>query len=244
MKNFLRFDNNKLDIVISTKENGNMLYQMGGAEVYENYQRLSQSTGIDLNKIVRVILKNSSEFIEVDRAKGGEGVLPDKQNLMGYDGIITKDKNLYIAITTADCFPVIIHDPVNDILGLAHCGWRGIVEQLEVKIMNKMIEMGSSIDDLEITYGPGICRDCYIQHNEYLRDVFIQQYCYPLDIIEDVDGHYAVDIKLASQYNLREAGYAGDFKELNLCNYCDDRLFSVRRDGKETGRIVNLVAML
>lgn len=243
MKNFFRFQDDKLDIVITTKANGNMLYSKGGSEVEESYKNLSQAAGIDLNKVVRVVLKNGSEFIEVDSSLSGEGVLPNKQNLE-YDGLITSEKNLYIAITTADCFPVIIHDPIKNILGLAHCGWRGIVEQLEVKIMNKMLELGSQINNLEITYGPGICGNCYIQHNEYLRDIFIKQYSYPLDVIEEKAEHYSVDIKLASQYNLREAGYKGIFNDLNLCNYCDERLFSVRRDGADTGRILNLVAMI
>ncbi len=244
MEKFLRFQRGKLDMVLSTTATGNMLYSMGGQEVYEHYKDFSSASGVDLNNMVRVILKNGSEFIEVNKSHGGEGVLPDKQNLVGFDGLITKEKNLYIAITTADCFPVIIHDPVKGILGLAHCGWRGIVEQLEVKILNHMLKLGSSMEDVEITYGAGICSDCYVQHDDYLRDIFIQQYCYPNDVIYDKDGVYTVDIKLASQYNLREAGFKGSFNDLNLCSFCDKRLYSVRRDGRDTGRIINLVAMI
>lgn len=244
MENFLRFRQNGLDILLTTKANGNMLYQRGGPEVFKSYTNLAAETGIELNKIVRVVLANSSQFIKVSSHLGGEGVFPEKQNLKGYDGLITSEKGLYLGITTADCFPVIIHDPVKNHLGLAHCGWRGIVEKLEVKIFEEIIKMGSNLEDIIITYSGGICASCYVQHDEYLREVFINKYRYPENIIGKAAEHYTVDIKKASQSNLREAGYNKDFIDLNICNFCDERLFSVRRDGKDAGRILNLVGML
>lgn len=244
MENFLRFMENGLDILLTTKANGNMLYQRAGSEVLGSYKKLSEETGIQLNKIVRVVLANGSKYIKVDGSLGGEGAFPDRQNLKGYDGIITSEKGLYLGITTADCFPVIIHDPVKNNLGLAHCGWRGIVEKLEVKIYDEIIKMGSNPNDISITYSGGICPSCYVQHDEYLREIFIKKYGYPKDVIGETDENYTVDIKKASQYNLREAGFKKDFIDLNICNFCDQRLFSVRRDGKDTGRILNLVGML
>ena len=230
--------------MLTTKSNGNMLYQRGGSEVFESYKKLSEKSGVDLTKIVRVVLANGSEFVKADSSLGGEGAFPDKQNLKGYDGIITSEKGLYLGITTADCFPVIIHDPVKNHLGLAHCGWRGIVEKLEVKIFNEIINMGSKLEDIQIIYSGGICASCYVQHDEYLRDIFMNKYGYPADVIGKSGEHYTVDIKKASQYNLREAGFSKDFIDLKICNYCDERLYSVRRDGKDTGRTLNLVGML
>lgn len=244
MENFLRFNQNGLDVLLTTKNLGNMLYQKGGQEVYNSYKILSEQSGIELNKMVRIVLANGSNFIEVDGSLGGEGAFPNKQNLKGYDGLITKEKGLYLGITTADCFPVIIHDSSKNYLGLAHCGWRGIVEKLEVKILNELLEMGSNIKNISIIYSGGICSSCYVQHDDYLRDVFLNKYSYPKDIIGKKGEHYSVDIKKASQYNLREAGYKRDFIDLDVCNYCDERLFSVRRDGKDTGRTLNLVGML
>ncbi|SET20041.1 polyphenol oxidase family protein [Anaerobranca gottschalkii] len=244
MEKYFRFMENGLDIITTTKGCGNMLYQRGGKEVWDNYLTLSKESGIPLNRIVRVVLKNGSEFIKVDNSHGGEGVYPDKQNLQGLDGLITTEKNLYLGITTADCYPVIIHDKKKSFLGLAHCGWRGIVEGLEVKILNELIQMGSNLDDIQIVYGPGICGNCYIQHDQYLKDIFINKYNYPEDIINPQGKYYSVDIKKASQHNLKKAGFKGSFIDLNICNYCDERFFSVRREGKDTGRMLNLVCCI
>jgi hypothetical protein len=244
MEKYFRFLKNGLDIITTTKGCGNMLYQRGGKEVWDNYLTLSKESGIPLDRIVRVVLKNGSEFIKVDSSHGGEGVYPDKQNLQGFDGLITTEKNLYLGITTADCYPVIVHDKKKSFLGLAHCGWRGIVEGLEVKILNELIEMGSNLDDIQIVYGPGICGNCYIQHDQYLKDIFINKYNYPEDIINPQGKYYSVDIKKASQHNLKKAGFKGSFIDLNICNFCDERLFSVRREGKDTGRMLNLVCCI
>jgi len=62
-----------------------------------------------------------------------------------------------LGITTADCFPLILHDPENKAVGLAHCGWRGIARRLEQKLLTAMArDFGTSPNDVVSAPASGI----------------------------------------------------------------------------------------
>ena len=44
------------------------------------------------------------------------------------DALVTSDKSLILGITTADCLPIIFYDPKNQVIGIAHAGWKGLVK--------------------------------------------------------------------------------------------------------------------
>jgi hypothetical protein len=46
------------------------------------------------------------------------------------DALVSKDKGLILAISVADCYPILFHDPVNQVIGAAHAGWRGTVAKI------------------------------------------------------------------------------------------------------------------
>ena len=54
------------------------------------------------------------------------------------DGLITARKNVYLSITIADCLPVIIYDFKKEVIGLLHCGWKGIEKNIIEKALKKM----------------------------------------------------------------------------------------------------------
>ena len=40
----------------------------------------------------------------------------------GHDALVTKDPDVTLAIFTADCGCLLLHDPVAGVIGAAHCG--------------------------------------------------------------------------------------------------------------------------
>ncbi|WP_353893132.1 polyphenol oxidase family protein [Proteinivorax hydrogeniformans] len=239
-----KFNNDGLNIFVSTTDIGS--FKTDAATKLppaESFKRLHEKTGVPLDRIVRPNLANDCYHKKVNLADGGRGVLTSKEIIKDIDGLITTDVGLYLAITTADCYPIVLHDFRKNILALAHGGWRGVVGRLEVSLLKRMLTLGARLEDISVTYVAGICDKCYVQHDQYLYDVFINKYRYPSNIVGKKGDFYTVDIAAASQHNLRQAGYRGSFNNLNLCNFCDEKLFSVRRDGRNTGRIITLVGM-
>ncbi|WP_350343501.1 polyphenol oxidase family protein [Proteinivorax tanatarense] len=239
-----KFSENSLDIFVSTTDLGSFKIDTASKiPPRQSFNNLNNQTKVPLDKIVRPNLANGSDYVEVSLKDGGRGVVASKDTIDNKDGLITKDKGLYLSITTADCYPIVLHDPKQSILALAHGGWRGVVGKLEIKLLKHMVSIGAKLEDISVIYVAGICKECYVQHDQYLYDVFINKYNYPASIVGKKDNLYSIDIAAASQHNFRQVGFNGNFKNLCLCNFCNPKLFSVRRDGKNTGRILTLVGM-
>jgi copper oxidase (laccase) domain-containing protein len=65
--------------------------------------------------IVKVI---DDEFLQLSTNKRTEF-------LNGVDALITQLPAICIGVTTADCVPILIYDPVNKAIAVVHAGWRG-----------------------------------------------------------------------------------------------------------------------
>ena len=96
----------------------------------------------------------------------------DAKDYPDADAFITDEKNLPIAIRTADCVPVFIFDPIRRVIGLAHAGWRGTYKEIASKTVQRMQEKyASQPSDLKVVLGPCI-RECCYKVNEEFRDYF------------------------------------------------------------------------
>lgn len=78
------------------------------------------------------------------------------------DGHATAAAGVLLAVTTADCVPVFIVDPVRRAVALLHAGWRGAAGGiLEEGVSVMAARAGSRAEDLHIHLGPSICGSCY-----------------------------------------------------------------------------------
>ena len=78
------------------------------------------------------------------------------------DGLITDTKGLPLIIFTADCIPILLHDPVRGAIGAVHAGWRGTVGGIAGRAVRLMEERFSCrTEDIRAAIGPGICQSCF-----------------------------------------------------------------------------------
>ena len=56
------------------------------------------------------------------------------------DALITNVKEVPLLILTADCVPVVMIDPVNKAIGVAHAGWRGTYDKIAKNTIEAMIK--------------------------------------------------------------------------------------------------------
>lgn len=61
----------------------------------------------------------------------------------------------------ADCWPVVVADPVRSRAVLAHCGWRGAVGGLAGDSVRALLARGSEASDLTAFCGPGISPESF-----------------------------------------------------------------------------------
>jgi len=72
------------------------------------------------------------------------------------DAVITNQKNLPIAVLTADCVPILICDNKKNIIAAIHAGWKGAFKGIIGKVIKFMIKKGCKIDNINVAIGPSI----------------------------------------------------------------------------------------
>ena len=177
-----------------------------------------------------------------------------RDELDGYDAMITDLPGVAIGVRTADCIPVLLYDPVKKIAAAIHSGWRGTVSKIIGKTVSKMLSIyASQPTDILAFIGPGICVDCF----QVGEDVALKFKEAGFDINSlwsfrgpktgnGMEGGHHIDLKEACRQTLVEYGLKNENIQITgLCTYDDnDLLYSARKEGIECGRNITYIKIL
>lgn len=177
-----------------------------------------------------------------------------KDELDGYDAMITDIPGVAIGVRTADCIPVLLYDPVKKAAAAIHSGWRGTVSKIIGKTVIKMQSAyASQPSDILAFIGPGICVDCF-QVGEEVALKF-KETGFDINSLwsfrgpktgNDMEGGHHIDLKEACRQTLVESGLKNENIQITgLCTYDDnDLLYSARQEGIECGRNITYIKIL
>lgn len=161
----------------------------------------------------------------------GSDVLVGKNGSQTGDALVTNESGLTLAIGAADCYPILFHDPVNNVIGAAHAGWKGTLARIARNTIDKMLELGADRNEIRVAIGQGICRDKYEVSEEVIQ-LFLKS-----NFPKHIHSGRQLDLLAANQFVLSEAGIPNQhIWSLNRCTTEDD-FFSYRRDNGKTGRM-------
>lgn len=158
------------------------------------------------------------------------------QDLVGADAAITRDKNLFLFMLTADCLPIALFDPKTESFALIHAGWQGLDLEIIKKTVNKMQqEFNVETQNLIAKIGPSICNNCYTllpgDHpliKKHAEDKRWQKY------ITKEDNKYSVDLWNFAKEQLIEVGLEKEnIENNNICTYHGGEHFSHRKYATE-----------
>lgn len=79
------------------------------------------------------------------------------------------EKNLALCISTADCTPVLFYSPDMTLICGIHAGWRGVVQRIIPKAIEKVIPNASLRKNLQVFIGPHIQMNSFEVENS-IRD--------------------------------------------------------------------------
>src|SRR5688572_13309638 len=85
-----------------------------------------------------------------------------RDELLETDALITNEQDVCIAVMSADCVPIILHDKKNNAVGAIHSGWRGTVARILEKTLSEMAKVfGTRGEDVYAGIGPSVSQDSY-----------------------------------------------------------------------------------
>ena len=175
-----------------------------------------------------------------------------KEELDGYDALVTGLSGVAIGVHTADCVPVLLYDPRRRVVAAIHSGWKGTVQRISQKVLFVMkSEFGSDAADVRAVIGPAIGPDSFQVGEEVVQ--FFKEQGFPLDDIWTfnpgytgipmADGHH-LDLFKANRWLLEEAGVpAASIKVSGIDSSLDQTFFSARREGITCGRTVSVIRL-
>jgi len=165
----------------------------------------------------------------------------------GWDALVTDQPGVTVAVRTADCVPVLVHDPRRHVVAAIHAGWRGAVAGIVAKTLRLMANrFGSMQSDLRVSIGPSAGPCCYEVDNPVLDQLRMRLPDWK-SVVHDYQGHKArLDLKALIRRQVEGEGVSPpSISSVNLCTICHDQLFySYRREGRVNGTMVSGITLL
>jgi len=160
------------------------------------------------------------------------------------DIILTDQPDVTLFMRFADCVPILLHDPRNGIIAIAHAGWMGTLRDVPgatVEALKK--HYGSNPADLIAGIGPSIGPDHYEVGADVILQVF-QKYADESDrLLKSQNGKIHFDLWETNHLNLSRAG-VGRIEVAGICTACHtDDWFSHRAEKGRTGRFGALISL-
>ena len=212
------------------------------SRVIENRDRAMRMIGLTGPCLATPYQVHGTEVVAVDLPwKAGRGPRAD--------ALVTATPGLAIGIGTADCAPILFSDPLANVIGAAHAGWRGALAGIADTTIAAMERLGAARRDIHAAIGPTISAASY-EIGPELVDAFL---------VEDAGnrrffrpaaraGHAMFDLPGFLVHRLGLAGIAS-VENLRRCTYAEaDLFFSYRRathNGEaDYGRLLSAIAIV
>lgn len=195
--------------------------------VLENFRILGKSLGFDIENVVQSRQTHSDIVYAADAKDRGAGLLAPP--LPPCDALVTNTPGLALVVSTADCTPVLVYDPVTGAVGAAHAGWRGTVSAIAARTVEAMVRCyGSRPEDLRAAIGPNI-GFCHFETHDDVPQAFYGAFGSEMNAFIRPEGEkFRVDLKGINAWILRRAGVQNI--EISAdCTMCQpDRFWSHR----------------
>jgi polyphenol oxidase len=216
----------------------NVSYRVGDDPkiVSQNVCDLKLAVGIHDGRIITMNQVHGDRLIEVKDARlkeAGEG-----------DGMVTREKNAYLAILTADCVPMLFLAREQKLVAVVHAGWRGTLAGIAGKTVKLFLEAyGVLPSELEVALGPSIEACCYQIGRDVAQPLIEHWGELANSSITTRNSKTYLDLRNLNQALLHRSGIPqSQIFRIGPCTSCAaDEFFSYRREKKETGRQISFI---
>lgn len=209
----------------------NLSFSVGDDEtiVKENRIAFANELGLDISQIAFQKQIHSDIITIVEKP----GIIGES------DAMITCKRNVGLAISSADCTPIFIYEKRKKIIAAIHSGWRGSEKKIVTKTIHKMMnQFDCNPSNMFVFVGPSIHQKNY-QVGEDVASLFDQKY-----LIKKEEKLYLNVLQNNVDQLLDCKIPISQIEVSPLCSYEEKELLhSYRRDGKNSGRSLGIIAI-
>lgn len=172
--------------------------------------------------------------------------IPERE-LNETDALVTNKTGICLCVQTADCVPVLLFDPVKNVIAAVHAGWRGTVNKIAEVAVQKMVEKyGASPKNIIAAIGPSISPDIYEVGEEVVEMVIQNIPNTEMVLQKNKSENFHLNLWEANRQVLLNAGLSEkNIQILAECSYLQSsKYYSARKEGVQTGRMVSGIMLL
>ena len=148
------------------------------------------------------------------------------------DILITNQRDIALVIFTADCVPILLFDPYNEVISAVHSGWRGTALDVVSTAINAMqTEFGCKSDNIKAAIGPSISGCCYETDTDVVHSISDNLPVEQNDFYTKRGDKYMVDLKRAVYIQLTRAGIT-EISVSDECTFCSSEKYWSHRKTK------------
>ncbi len=223
---------------------GNASYEEKKQEVEKGLKLLSEEFNFYIGNICRPKQTHTDKVEKVE--DGDEGIYVQKFD--NVDGFVTDNKNKVLMLSFADCTPLLFYDPIKNVIANTHSGWKGTLQTIGVKTVQKMMSAYECQPrDIICCIGPHI-RKCHFEVDEEVKDLFYNKFK-DLKGIEEIISYnnetnkYHIDTARINKQTLLNIGLKEEnIIDSNICTVCNsDVCHSFRAEKDLSGRAVTII---
>ena len=194
--------------------------------VIKNHALLAEALGYDPKKLV-MTHQVHSDTVRVVTSADANGI--NHHDYPESDALITNEPGVALWVFTADCTPILLHDPVTGAVGAVHAGWRGTAASIVSKTVEKMVSLyGCEAKNIHAAIGPNIGLCCF-ETDADVPEAMIKAYGEEAkDHIRPKGHKYYVNLKELNALALHRVGVES-IAISDACTVCQcDRFWSHR----------------
>lgn len=212
--------------------------------ILENYKILANALNIDINYFVTAAQTHTNNIKLITANDRGKGVIKQK-DYENIDGLITNETNIAILTTHADCTPLTFYDYKQNIIGVAHAGWKGTLYKIGEEMIKTFIsEYNSKPENLIVGIGPSLSQDCF-EVDFDVAEMFLNVNKTYSKFMYKKNNKAYIDLWGINEFLLIENGVLKEnIENMNICTKCNMDLFFSHRGQKGERGIMASIMML
>lgn len=206
------------------------------------YKKFFEEVNDDYTKVIKPAQDHTDEIKVVKNKRYKDRPEFETSDYSKTDGLITNKKDIILETTNADCILLLFYDPVKEVIANTHSGWKGTIQRISVKTVEKMKnEFGCNPEDIICCICPSI-RKCHFEVDRDVKEMFENEYkdlkndqlC---DIIQEKipNEKWNIDTVLINKIILQKAGLKEEnIVDSGICSVCHSDLihsFRVEKQG-------------
>ncbi len=191
---------------------------------------------------------NKKKIKILNQVHSNKVVLIDKTNInkiYNADAIITKDRNICIAVLTADCCPIFLFDSSGTFISCVHAGWKGCYLNIIKKTIEKILKLQKNTKDIRAIIGPCLDKKNF-EVDKIFKTKFIKKdSSYEKFFSKSKKNKCLFDMRGLIKYQILKSNIK-NIENINLDTYSNKDLFFSHRRAKHlnqnpTGRMINII---